>query len=222
MERVRALSCLAVGAIALAMAAAAGAVAAPPRDLTAELAPVAARVPVSPGAGPVLDDEEHPDPTPAPSEEPGMDADPHGGMEDPAHEEDMASPEPMNMGGHTADPSPSAAPGHGHGAEPSPEPVASDAHGAMPGMDDEEMASHAPAGGGHDEVPAAGGHAEEGADGHGDAEPAGERPREAVLGGFFAINALVLAAAAVTRRRDRAKTAAKATTTPTTRKDASR
>ena len=48
MERVRARCCLAVGAIALAMSATAvGAVAAPPRDLTADLAPVAARVPTS-------------------------------------------------------------------------------------------------------------------------------------------------------------------------------
>ncbi len=47
MERVRARCCLAVGAIALAMSATAvGAVAAPPRDLTADLAPVAARVPM--------------------------------------------------------------------------------------------------------------------------------------------------------------------------------
>lgn len=212
MEPVRVRCCLAVGAIALAMAAtAAGAVAAPPRDLTADLAPASARTPVSPGAGPVLDDEEHPDPTPPPGEEPGMDADPHGGIGDPAHEDDMASPEPMDMGGHGADPAPSAAAGHGHGAEPSLEPAAPDALGAMPGVDDEEMAGHAPGAGGHDDP----------SGGHDDEEPAADRPREAVIGGFLAVNGLVLAAAAITRRRDRARAAAKATTTSTARKDAS-
>ena len=225
MERVRARCCLAVGAIAMAMAAtAAGAVAAPPRDLTADLAPVAARLPVSPGPGLVLDDEEHPDPTPAPSSVPGIDGDPHGmdamPSDDPHAE--MPSPEPMDMGGHTADPSPSAAPGHGHGAEPSPEPAASDDHGPMPGMDDEESASHAPATGGHDEPPTGGD--DDSAAGHGDEQPAEDRPRALVLGGFVALNGIALAGAAVLRRRDRAAAALRARRTPTTQpeKDASR
>ena len=219
MERVRARSCLAVGAIALAMAAtAAGAAAAPPRDITADLAPVAARVPVSPSADPVLDDEEHADPTPPPSEDPGMDGDPHGmdampsddphgGMEDPAHGEEMAVPRAGGQWRPRGRSVPVGRPGSWHGAEPSPEPPTND-HGTMPAMNDEEMASHPPASGGHDEAPA-GGH-DESAGGHGDEEPTAERPRAVVLGGFVALNGIALAGAAVLRRRDRAAVALKA------------
>lgn len=237
MERVRARCCLAVGAIALAMSATAvGAVAAPPRDLAADLAPVAARVATPRTSDPTLDEEGHDDPTPHPSENPGVDGDPdgmgtmpsddpHGGMEDPTRDEEMASQAPMDMGGHGAEPSPSTAPDDGHDDEASPAPADSDGHGSMPDMDDQEMASHEPTTDGHDEEDdAAAGH-DDGAGGHGDAAPAEERPRAAVLGGFVAINGLVLGAAALTRRRDRAAAALKARRTPATSesgKDASR
>jgi hypothetical protein len=224
-------------------ATAVSAVAAPPRDLTADLAPVAARVPMPHSSDPTLDEEGHDDPTPHPSEDPGMDGDPHGmepvpsddphgGMEDPTRDEEMASGDPMDMGGHGAESSPSTAPGHGHGAEPSPEmspaPADSDGHGSMSDMDDQEMASHEPADDGHaEEDDAAVGH-EDASGGHDDGDDAaaeGERPRGVVLGGFVAINGLVLGAAALTRRRDRAAAALKARRTSTTskpEKDASR
>ena len=220
MERVRARCCLAVGAIALAMSATAvGAVAAPPRDLTADLAPVAARVPMPHTSDPTQDEEGHDDPTPHPSEDPGVDGDPHGmdpvpsddphgGMEDPTHDEEMASAEPMDMGGHGAESSPSAAPGHGHGAEPSPEMsppcrlrrprrrcrtwttrrwrATSRRTTVTTRRTTPRSATTTP--------PAA----------TTTRTPAEERPRAVVLGGFVAINGLVLGAAALTRRRDRA------------------
>lgn len=215
MEPVRARCVLAVGAVALAMTAAAGAASIPPRDLTADLALVAARVPASPAADPVVSSEGHPTPTPPPSGEPGVDGDPHGGMADPGHgaaPSPEASPGPMDMGGHAADPSPSAAPGHGHGAAPSAAPS------AAPRADP----SREPATVGHDEAPADG--HDDGAGGHGEEEATEERPRAVVLGGFVALNGIALAGAAVLRRRDRAAATLKAGRTSTTqpKKDASR
>lgn len=223
MERACARACLAVGAIASAIAVTAvGAVPGPPRDLTADLARVAYRVPVSRTADRVPRDEGRHDPTPVPSQDPtGGDRpgiggelpdDSHEGMDDPTHDEELASHEPMDMGGHGAGPSASAAPGHGQGV-------------------DEASPIPAPAGSGGNE-PAAGGHSDgiEGAHdgasgGHDDEEPAAERPRAAVLGGFVAINGIALAGAAVLRRRDGAAAALKGRRTPATSRpeeDASR
>jgi hypothetical protein len=199
-------------------ATAVGAVAAPPRDLTADLAPVAARVPTPHNPEPTLDEGGHDDPTPSPTD-------------DPMHDEEMASGEPMDMGGHGTETSPSPAPDDGHEVEPGPEvspaPADADGHGSMSDMDDQEMASHEPAADGHDEEDdAAAGH-DDSAGGHDDEDAAaaeGERPRGVVLGGFVALNGIALAGAALLRRRDRAAAALKARRTPASepRKDASR
>jgi hypothetical protein len=208
-------------------AAAVGAVAAPPSEITAELAPIAARVPAPHTKDPTLDEEGHSDPTPSPAD-------------DPMHDEEMASQEPMDMGGHGAESAPSTAPGDGHEGEASPQvspaPADADGHGSTSGMDDQEVASHEPAADGHDEEDGAENGHEDVSGGHDDEDAAaaeGERPRGVVLGGFVVINGLILGAAAnglilgaaaLTRARDRAAAALKAhrTPTPTTRKDASR
>ena len=135
-----------------------------------------------------------PTPAPTPSPTDGMHAD--DGMEAmPSDHEDG-----MDMGGgDAASPAASADP-HGHGdATPAP---------AMDGMDGMAPESGAPA--------------EEAGHGHGEETTASEpKPREAVMGGFLLVNGLVLAGAAITRRRDRARAAAKALASAS-RKDASR
>lgn len=192
MERARAW--LAVGAVAVALTAASlGATATPSRDLTSDLALVAARdVMPAPKRTPPPADEK-----PAvPTADPVVVGDPHGGMGGPP------SPDPMDMDGHGQEASPGASPGapdghadaspmpaddHGTGMDGSPTPV--DDHGTTDVDDHDDDAAD---------------------DGHGDEGSSAERPRELVLGGFGLLNALVFAAAALLRRRDRAAAARKA------------
>jgi hypothetical protein len=111
-----------------------------------------------------------------------------------------------------------------HEDMPSDDEMASD-HEATPSdhMDMGDDGDHETQASDDHDGEASGGHSEGSDDGHGDdSADQGEKPRTAVLGGFFAVNGLVLAAAALTRRRDRSRAAAKAIATPTTRKDASR
>jgi hypothetical protein len=164
---------------------------------------------------PVPASEGHEMATPTPAPTPAPTPSPAEAVEADDHMEAMPSDhdDGMDMGGHEAaspdasadpdgqgGPTPSASPDpHGHG-DPTPDP-------AMDGMDGMAPESGAPAeeGHGHDEESTA-------------AEP---KPREAVIGGFVLVNSLVLAGAAITRRRDRARAAAKALASAS-RKDASR
>ncbi len=213
MERARAW--FAVGAVAAAMTAAAlGATAAPPRDISADQALVAARgVPPAPALTPPPANEAHPTPTVAPTVDPIVIGDPHDGMGG------LPSEEPMDMGGMDMD-------GHGQGgagpsAGPSASPGATDDHqgdaSPMPGMDGMDthgspMPDDDHGTTGDDDHGAATGSGD--ADGgHGDGEPTPEQPRELVLGGFGLLNALVFAGATLLRRRDRAATARRAAAT---------
>lgn len=197
MERPRARSRIAtvtIAAIAAAIAASAGGLFEAPGNLTPGPDRVAARV-VTPLADATTPPavEEHHEPTPSPSTTPPPAA---SGTPD-RHEMDAGS---------SGDPHVMDDPTH-------------DEDGAMPGMDDEEMGSHEPSAGHED---ASGGHEDASGDqegaagGHGDEEPAGERPQAVVLGGFLAINAVALVAAAILRRRDGAAAALTAAQTLST------
>lgn len=226
MERVSARACLTVGALAAATAALAVGATSPsaamaahdPRTVVVRVAgPTVA--PASEGHG-----DAGPSPSPEPSGPPAMDEtggghmieipsgqptamppDHGGGTEMGEHGEPSPGASGDPLGGGTpagAESLPTETPG-GHDAMGGATPMPEDGHGAA-GTGD----THADAGG---------------EQGHGDDSPtAEEKPRTAVLGGFAAINVLVLAAAAVTRRRDRAKAAAKTAITSADRKDASR
>ena len=187
MERARAW--FAVGAAAAAMTAAAlGVTAAPPRDITADQALVAARgVPPAPALTPPPADED-------PTVDPIVIGDPHDGMGDHgqgAGPGDSPSAGPGATDDHQVDASPMPGMG-GMDMDGSPMPV--DDHGTT-GDDD-----HGGAAAGSGDADA----------GHGDEVPVAEQPRELVLGGFGLLNGLVFAAAALLRRRDRAAAARKA------------
>ena len=213
MERARAW--FAVGAVAAAMTAAAlGATAASPRDISADQALVAARgVPPAPALTPPPADPPADEEHVAPTVDPIVIGDPHDGMGG------LPSEEPMDMGGMDMD-------GHGQGAGPSAipsgSPGATDDHqvdaSPMPGMGGMDMDGspmpvddHGTTGDDDHGAAAAGGGDADG--GHGDGEPTAERPRELVLGGFGLLNGLVFAAAALLRRRDRAAATGRAAAT---------
>ena len=211
MERARAW--IAVGAVAAAMTAAAlGATAASPRDISADQALVAARgVPPAPALTPPPADPPADEAHVAPTVDPIVIGDPHDGMGGLPSEEpvDMGG---MDMGGHGL--------GAGPSASPSASPGATDDHqvdaSPMPGMDMDgspmpvdDHGSPMPVDD-HGDAAAGDGDAD---GGHEDGEPTAERPRELVLGGFGLLNGLVFAGAALLRRRDRAAAARKAAAT---------
>ncbi|MCR6688595.1 hypothetical protein [Cellulomonas sp.] len=125
----------------------------------------------------------------------------------PATDDDpWATPHDHGTGGHDApaEPHHDDMPAMDHDDMPGMD------HGDMPGMDHgvEPGTDHGPAHGDHDETAPthpAGGHAAP------DEAPA--RPRGLVLGGFGLLNGAVLGAAAVLRRRTRARVRPRATTT---------
>jgi hypothetical protein len=208
MDRARAW--LAVGAVAAAMTAAAlGATAAPPRDITADQALVAARdVMPAPALTPPPADEK----PVVPTADPIVIGDPHGGMGG------LPSQDPMDMGGTDMDghgqgasPSPSPSPGESDGHDADSSPMPADDHGPDMGGSPMPVDDHGTTGDDDHGGAAAGGGDADG--GHGDGDPTAERPRELVLGGFGLLNGLVFAAAALLRRRDRAAAARKAAAT---------